>query len=53
MAASEETIIGGRELDAFLKQLAPKVERNIMRSALRQGANVFKAEAKQDRKSVV
>lgn len=43
---AEESIIGGRELDAFLQQLPVKVERNIMRAALRAGANEFKAAAK-------
>lgn len=43
---SDETIIGGRELDAFLQLLPAKVEKNIMRAALRAGANEFKAEAK-------
>ena len=46
--ADDQTIIGGRELYDFLQQLPAKIERNIMRSALRQGANVFKAEAKQE-----
>lgn len=46
MAASNENIQGGRELDAFLQQLAPKLEQNILRSALRAGANVLKAEAR-------
>ena len=45
---SDQTIAGGRELDAFLRQLAPKVEKNIMRAALRAGANEFKAEVKQN-----
>jgi HK97 gp10 family phage protein len=39
---SDEAIIGGRELDAFLQQLPVKVERNIMRAAMRAGANEFK-----------
>lgn len=39
-------ITGGRELDAFLQTLSVKVERNILRSALRQGANEFKAAIK-------
>lgn len=43
---SEETITGGRELDVFLQTLPVKVERNILRAALRAGANEFKAEAK-------
>lgn len=37
-------ITGGKELDAFLQSLPVKIEKNILRSALRQGANVFKAE---------
>lgn len=44
---SEESIIGGRELDALLQTLSVKVERNILRAALRAGANEFKAAAKQ------
>lgn len=48
MADSSELIRGGRELGQFLQQLPVKVERNILRSALRQGANVFKAEMKQE-----
>ena len=39
---SDESITGGRELDDFLRTLSVKVEKNIMRSALRQGANAFK-----------
>jgi len=42
---ADEAIIGGRALDAFLQQLPVKVERNIMRAAMRAGANVFKAAA--------
>jgi HK97 gp10 family phage protein len=42
MAANEETIVGGRALDDFLQQLPVKVERNIMRAAMRAGANEFK-----------
>jgi HK97 gp10 family phage protein len=41
-----QNITGGRELDAFLQTLSVKVERNILRSALRQGANVFKTEVR-------
>lgn len=44
---ADETIAGGRELDAFLQQLPVKVERNILRAALRAGANEFKEGAKQ------
>ena len=43
---SDLNIIGGRELDAFLQSLPAKVEKNIMRSALRAGANAFKEEVK-------
>lgn len=43
---SDQTIIGGKELDAFLQTLAPKVEKNIMRGALRAGVNEFKTEVK-------
>lgn len=44
---TDEAIIGGRELDAFLQQLPVKIERNILRAAMRAGANVFKAAAKE------
>ncbi len=43
---SDSSITGGRELDAFLQTLSVKVEKNIMRSALRAGANVFKDDVK-------
>jgi len=46
MATSLTKFKGGRELQAFLNTLPAKVEKNIMRSALRQGANVIKDEAK-------
>ena len=42
----EQSIISGRELDAFLQQLPVKVERNILRAAMRAGANEFKKAAK-------
>ncbi len=42
---SDATITGLKELQAFLDQLPAKMEANIMRAALRQGANVVKAEA--------
>jgi HK97 gp10 family phage protein len=41
-------IKGGAELQRFLNQLPVKVEKNIMRAALRAGANVIKAEAKEN-----
>lgn len=44
--ADEQAIVGGRELDAFLQQLPVKVERNILRAAMRAGANEFKKAAK-------
>jgi HK97 gp10 family phage protein len=43
---ADQNIAGGRELDAFLQTLAPKLEQNIMRSALRAGGKVFEAEVK-------
>lgn len=46
MVASLTKFKGGRELQAFLDTLPAKVEKNIMRSALRQGANVIKEDAK-------
>ena len=45
--ADDEVIRGGRELAAFLQQLPAKVEKNIMRAALRAGANEFKKAAKE------
>lgn len=48
MANNDQTILGGRALDDALKTLAPKIQKNIMRSALRAGANVIKKEAKQE-----
>lgn len=45
---ADETIAGGRELDAFLQTLSVKVERNILRAALRAGANEFKEEVRQN-----
>jgi hypothetical protein len=39
---------GGAELQAALNQLPAKIEQNIMRSALRAGGNVFKAEIQQN-----
>lgn len=38
----DQAIIGGRELDAFLQTLPVKVERNILRAALRAGASEYK-----------
>jgi HK97 gp10 family phage protein len=43
---SDQSILGGRELDAFLQTLPVKVEKNIMRAALRAGAGVFRDEAR-------
>jgi HK97 gp10 family phage protein len=39
---------GGRELQEMLNTLAPKLEQNILRSALRAGAKVILEEAKQN-----
>lgn len=44
--AEDRAIVGGRELDAFLQQLPVKVEKNIMRAALRAGAAVIRDEAR-------
>jgi HK97 gp10 family phage protein len=44
---ADQTIFGGRELDDFLQQVSVKVEKNILRSALRAGANEFKKDAQQ------
>lgn len=43
---ADELIRGGRELAEFLQQLPVKVEKNIMRAALRAGAAVIREEAK-------
>lgn len=43
---SDQVIKGGKELDAMLASLAPKIEKNILRAALRSGAVVFRQEAK-------
>jgi HK97 gp10 family phage protein len=45
---SEIHIKGGRELQKFLDTLPARLEANIMRSALRQGAKVVLEEAKQN-----
>lgn len=45
---ANENIKGGKELQAFLNTLAPKIEQNIMRGALRAGAKVIAEEAKQN-----
>jgi HK97 gp10 family phage protein len=44
--ADDQTIVGGREIDAWLQQLPVKVERNVLRSALRAGVNEFRDEAR-------
>lgn len=43
-----KNVKGFKELQAFLDQLPAKIEGNILRSALRQGANVIKLEAQQN-----
>jgi HK97 gp10 family phage protein len=48
MASNDQTILGGRALDEALRTLSPKIEKNIMRSALRAGVNVIKNEAKHE-----
>jgi len=42
----DEVIVGGRELANFLQQLPVKVEKNILRAALRAGGIVFREEAR-------
>jgi HK97 gp10 family phage protein len=44
--SNEANIAGGAALDALLKTLPAKLEKNIMRSALRAGARVFLNEIK-------
>lgn len=39
--SNDTIIVGGRQLNELLKTLAPKVERNILRGALREGAKVY------------
>lgn len=46
--ADDQAIIGGRELDALLQSLPVKVERNILRAALRAGAAEFRKVARQN-----
>jgi len=43
---NEVHVKGLSELQAFMDQLAPKLEQNVMRGALRAGINVIKAETK-------
>lgn len=45
---AEQAIIGGKQLFDFLQQLPVKVERNIMRAALRAGAAVLRDEARRN-----
>lgn len=47
MATRDESIVGGRELDRLLQTLPVKMERNILRGALRSGAVVIRDEIKQ------
>lgn len=45
--ARDEVIAGGRQLDDLLKTLPKKLERNVMRAALRAGGVVLREEARQ------
>ena len=45
--ASEFNVQGLKELHAMLQQLPVRIERNIMRGAIRAGANVFRDAARQ------
>lgn len=44
--ADDINIKGGRQLDQILQNIPVRLQTNILRGALRAGANVFKAEAK-------
>lgn len=46
MSSRDEVIVGGRELDDLLKTLAPKIQKNISRAALRAGAAVMLQEVR-------
>lgn len=46
--SSEKYIAGGKQLDDLLKTLAPKLEQNVLRSALRAGAVVYRNKARQN-----
>lgn len=46
MSIREEAVVGGRELDDILQTLAPKLQKNVQRTALRAGAAVFLREVK-------
>jgi HK97 gp10 family phage protein len=46
--ADDRVIIGGEQLFNFLQTLSVKVERNIMRSALRSGAAVIREKAREN-----
>ena len=50
--ASETHVKGLAELQKFLDQLAPKIERNVVRGALRAGMNVVKPVAQANVRSV-
>lgn len=45
---ADQSIFGGRELDAYLQQLPVKAEKNILRAALRAGGNEFKKDMQQN-----
>ncbi|MDN8779945.1 HK97 gp10 family phage protein, partial [Staphylococcus aureus] len=46
MSARDSNIEGGAALDALLKTLPAKIEKNNMRNALREGATVYLQEIK-------
>jgi HK97 gp10 family phage protein len=48
MATSDQNIAGGRELAELLQTLPVKMEKNIMRGALRAGAAVLREEVKRN-----
>ncbi len=44
---SQSNVNGLKDLNEFLSQLAPRIEKNIMRGAMREGAKVVHGDAKQ------
>lgn len=47
MSSRDELIVGGRGLDDLLQTLAPKIQKNVQRTALRAGAKVYLREVQQ------
>lgn len=45
--SNERTIVGAKKLDELLATLAPKLQKNVMRAALRAGAVVYRNKVKE------